>query len=157
MTVDHADRARPPGVLTGPLRHDARGGGVPGLHVRWRDPSHDHGVPVDLPDHTAHELGGVGAVLEREVATCLVGQDEGARVRADAIRRDFDETGRLRLERQQDHQARRRHHAARREKPSTPNLHATVLPNPPVSIAGPICPSPSREARAVPAPIPPQG
>src|SRR2546430_13218466 len=41
----------------------------PRLHVRRRDPPHDHGVAVDLPDHAAHELSRIGAVLQREVAT----------------------------------------------------------------------------------------
>src|SRR6266550_434853 len=82
MTVDHPHSARPSRVLAGLLRHDARRGGMPGLHVRGRDPSHDHGVAMDLPDHAAHEFGREGAVLEREVATRLVGEEEGAGVRA---------------------------------------------------------------------------
>src|SRR2546422_1009041 len=110
-----------------------------GLHVRRRDPPYDHGVAVDLPDHAAHELGRIGAVLQGEVATRLIGQDERPSVGVKAIRGD---TGRLRLERQQEHQSRRRHHAARREKPSTPSLHTTILPIPRLSIAGPIDPSP---------------
>src|SRR5438445_12815609 len=68
MTVDHTDRPGPPGVLACLMRDDPRRSRVPGLHVGRRDPPHHDGAATGLADHAAHELGGIRAILKRQIA-----------------------------------------------------------------------------------------
>src|SRR5256714_1565663 len=135
VTVDHPHRPHPAGVLARLLRHDARLRGLPRLDVGRRDAVHDHGVPVDLADHAAHELRGERPILQDQVATRLLGDHQRPRVRG-THRRNPHEARRLRLQRQQGRHPCRRCDGARGapEKPKTRSLHSH-LPG--------ACPSPA--------------
>src|SRR6266571_8548849 len=50
VTVDHADRPRPPGFLARVFRHDRRRRGPQRAHIRRRDPGHTNYTVADLPD-----------------------------------------------------------------------------------------------------------
>src|SRR5213593_484556 len=112
VAVDHSYRALPPGLLARLLGHDVRRGRLRRIDVGWRDALHDHGRAVHFTDHAPHELGRERTVLEREVATCLLRDDEGAdgsRARRQARRGRLHQAYRFGLQREQHHQACRRH------------------------------------------------
>src|SRR2546427_10902412 len=56
VTVDHADRPRPPGFLARGFRHDLRRCRPQRAHIRWSDAVHANRAVADLPDHAAQEL-----------------------------------------------------------------------------------------------------
>src|SRR2546430_560066 len=78
MAVDHADRPGPARLLAARRGNHVGRGGLSGVHVGGGDAPYHHGATMGLPDHAPHELRGIRAILQREVAARLVRQSPWA-------------------------------------------------------------------------------
>ena len=103
----------------------------PNVALGRRDAAYDDRPPTHFTDHAPHEFRRERPILQHEVTAGLLGDDERAgnrRARHDPRRRRLDQARRLRLQREQHHQARRRYDdtPSARQNPHSRCLHAAV-------------------------------